>query len=230
MIKKLSIAPILLVIAVWFAAANVSAQVRPRANRLPQEPRIESAGTDDPRLAQRRFPRDGVNRGPLGNPQVNRQPGANQAKKQRLRQMVMQRLGLTPDQRMRMQEIRRGHEDDAAATGRRLRRARAALDGAIMNENFNEDAVHRATEELAAAQTDKIRLESRIRSQVRGVLTLEQVQEFNRLERELRREMQQQKREMQERQMGAAEPVNPTPRPLLEESDLDLVSLLMFEN
>jgi Spy/CpxP family protein refolding chaperone len=229
MIKKLSIALILLVIVVWFAAASVSAQVRPRANRILREQRIESAGTDDPQLGRRRFPGGGVNR-PLPGPQANRQPGANQAKKQRLRQMVMQRLGLTPDQRMRMQEIRRSHEDDAITTGRRLRQARAALDRAIMNESFNEDAVHRATEELAAAQADKIRLESRIRSQVRGVLTTEQVQEFNRLERELRREMQQQKREMQERQMGAAEPVNPPLRPPLEESDLDLVSLLLFEN
>jgi len=228
MIKKLSIAPLLLVIAIWFAAAGVSAQVRPDANR--QEPRIENLDAGDPQFGQRRLPGRGVNRPSVNNPQANRQPGANQAKRQRLRQMVMQRLGLTPDQRMRMQEIRRGHEDEAAATGRRLRRARAALDGAIMNENFNEDAVRRATEELAAAQSDKIRLESRIRSQVRGVLTLEQVQEFNRLERELRREMQQQKREMQERQMGAAEPVNPPSRPLLEEADLDLIGLLMFEN
>jgi hypothetical protein len=30
--------------------------------------------------------------------------------------------------------------------------------------------------------------------------------------------------------MGAAEPVNPTPRPQLEEADLDLISLLLFEN
>lgn len=227
MIKKLFIAPILLVIAVWFAAASVSAQVRPRANRILREQRIESAEANDPQLGQRRNP---GRLPPLGGPQGNRQPGANQAKKQRLRQMVMQRLGLTPDQRMRMQEIRRSHEDDAITTGRRLRQARAALDRAIMNENYNEDAVHRATEELATAQADKIRLESRIRSQVRGVLTTEQVQEFNRLERELRREMQQQKREMQERQMGAAEPVNPTLRPPLEEADLDLVSLLLFEN
>jgi Spy/CpxP family protein refolding chaperone len=128
-----------------------------------------------------------------------------------------------------MQEIRRRHDDDVIATGRRLRQARAALDRAIMNDNYNEEAVRRATEDLAAAQGDKIRLESRIRSQVRGVLTPEQVQEFHRLERELRREMQQQRREMQERQMGADELVNPTSRPPLEEEDLDLVSVLLFE-
>ena len=228
MIKKSFVAPILLIIAVCLAT-SVSAQVRSRANRILNEARVESADPGSPQLGQRRLPRDGVNR-PLPGAQGNRQPGANQIKKQRLRQMVMQRLGLTPDQRMRMQEIRRSHEDEAITTGRRLRQARAALDRAIMNENFNEEVVRRATEELAAAQTDKIRLESRIRSQVRGVLTLEQVQEFNRLERELRREMQQQKREMQERQMGAAEPANPASRPALEESDLDLIGLLLFEN
>jgi Spy/CpxP family protein refolding chaperone len=227
MIKKSSIAPILLVIAIWLAV-GVSAQVRPRADRILNEARIESAAAGDLQLGQRRLRRDGVNR-PLPGAQGNRQPGANQVKKQRLRQMVMQRLGLTPDQRLRMQEIRRSHEDEALTTGRRLRQARAALDRAIMNENFNEEIVRRATEELAAAQTDKIRLESRIRSQVRGVLTLEQVQEFNRLQRELRREMQQQKREMREQQMGAAEPMTPASRPALEESDLDLVGLL-FEN
>jgi Spy/CpxP family protein refolding chaperone len=228
MIKKSLIAPILLLVAALLAAVSVSAQVRPRANRILKEQRLENADAGDPQLSQRR--QGGVRFPPFGGPQANRQPGANQAKKQRLRQMVMQRLALTPDQRMRMQEIRRSHEDEAITTGRRLRQARAALDRAIMNEAYNEDAVRRATEELAAAQADKIRLESRIRSQVRGVLTTEQVQEFNRLQRELRRKMQQQKREMQERQMGAEERLNPTSRPPLEDDDLDLVGLLLFEN
>lgn len=227
-IKRVIVAPILMAFVVSVVAASVGAQVRPRANRLPDESRAESAEAGDPQLGQRRFPR-GANR-PLPAPQQNRQPGPNQIKKQRLRQMVMQRLGLTADQRVRMQEIRRSHEDEAITNGRRLRQARAALDRAIMSESYSEESVRRATEELAAAQTEKIRLESRIRAQVRGVLTLDQVQEFNRLERELRREMQQQRREMQERQMGAAEPINPTPRMPLDESDLDLIALLIFDN
>jgi len=229
MIKKLSIAPILLVIAIGFAVASVSAQVRPRANRLLKEQPVDSADAGNPQLGQRRFPNRGVNRPPLNDPQANRQPAANQAKRQKLQQMVMQRLGLTPDQRLRMQEIRRSHDDEVISSGRRLRQARAALDRTIMSEAYNEDAVRRATEDLAAAQADRIRLQSRIRSQVRGVLTTEQVQEFNRIERELRREMQQQKREMQQ-QMGAAEPAHPASRPPLAEDDLDLVSLLLFEN
>jgi Spy/CpxP family protein refolding chaperone len=212
----------LLVLAALFAA-SVGAQVRPGANRLPDEPRVQ-ADAGDPQIGQRRFPR-APNR-PLGNPQAGRQPGPNQIKRQRLQQMVMQRLALTTDQRMRMQEIRRSHEDETISTGRRLRQARAALDRAIMSESYREEDVRRATDELAAAQADKIRLESRIRAQVRGVLTLEQVQEFNRLQRELRREMQQQRREMQERQMGLNEPITPP----LDEADLDLIALLMFEN
>ena len=228
MIKKLFIAPILLVIAAGFAAPQVSAQVRPRMNRILKAQRLESAG--DPQVGQRRFPPGGVNRPPLNMPQGNRQPGANQARKQRLQQMLMQRLDLRPEQRMRMQEIRRSHDDEVISTGRRLRQAHTALDRAIMSENYNEEAVRRATEELAAAQADKIRLEARIRAQVRGVLTNEQVLEFNRLQREMRREMQQQKREMQQERMGPAQPLNPTARPPLEDDELDLLNLLVSEN
>jgi Spy/CpxP family protein refolding chaperone len=230
MIKKLSIAPIVLVIVAGLAATSVSAQVRTRANPLLREPRVDSTDAGDPQFGRRRpFP-PGVNRPPLNNPQANRQPGANQARKQRRQQMRMQRLDLRPEQRMRMQEIRRSHDDEVISAGRRLRQARAALDRAIMSESYNEDAVRRATEELAAAQADKIRLESRIRSQVRGVLTSEQVLEFNRLQRELRREMQQQKRGMQQDRTGPAEPLVPTSRPPLNDDDLDLLSLLTFEN
>lgn len=230
MIKKSSIAPILLILAVLGAAVSVSAQVRPRINRILNEQRRENAEAGDPQFGRRPLPGGRVNRGPLGGAQGNRLPGAKQNRRQQLQRLVMQRLGLTPDQRMRMQEIRRGHDDEVITTGRRLRQARAALDRAIMNDTYNEDAVRRATEELAAAQGDKIRLESRIRSQVRGVLTPAQVQEFHQLERELRREMQQQRREMQERQMGGGEPINPPARPPLDDDDLDLVGVLLFEN
>ena len=229
MIKKSSIAPMLLILAVLCAAASVSAQVRPRLNRILKEQRMENADADAGQIGRPRIPRGGANRGPLGG-QDNPLPGAKQNRRQQLQRLVMQRLGLTPDQRMRMQAIRRSHDDDVIASGRRLRQARAALDGAIMNDNFSEEAVRRATDELVAAQGERIRLQARIRSQVRGVLTPEQVQEFHRLERELRRERQQQKREMQERQMGAAEPLGPPSRLPLDEDGLDLVSLLLFEN
>jgi len=149
----------------------------------------------------------GVNRPPLGDPQAGRDRPLkpNQVKRQQLQQRVMQAIGLTPAQRMRIQDIRRSHDDDVISAGRRIRQARQSLDRAIMSENYSEAEVRRATEALAAAQAEKIRLDANVRSQVRGVLTTEQVQRFHQLQREMRRDMREQQRE-QEREgpQGAA--------------------------
>jgi len=139
---------------------------------------------------------------------------------------VMQAIGLTPAQRMRMQEIRRSHEDDLAAAGRRLRLSRQALDRAIMSEPYNEAEVHRATEALAAAQADKVRIDATVRSQVRGVLTTEQVQRFNQLQREMRREMREQQQKEQDKEQGQNR--LPVPGPGAESGDIDLLSLLFW--
>jgi len=167
--------------------ASGQAQIR-RNNRLP--------------IGQR-----GVNRPPLGDPQAGRDRPLkpNQVKRQQLQQRVMQAIGLTPAQRMRIQDIRRSHDDDVISAGRRIRQARQTLDRAIMSENYSEAEVRRATEALAAAQAEKIRLDANVRSQVRGVLTTEQVQRFHQLQREMRRDMREQQRE-QEREgpQGAA--------------------------
>jgi Spy/CpxP family protein refolding chaperone len=114
----------------------------------------------------------------------------------------MQAIGLTPAQRMRIQEIRRSHDDDVITAGRRIRQARQALDRAIMNETYSESEVRRATEALAAAQAEKIRLDSNVRAQVRGVLTPEQVQRFHQLQREMRRDMREQQEREQEKDPG----------------------------
>lgn len=132
----------------------------------------------------------------------NRAVNPNALRRRQLQQRVMQAIGLTPAQQMRIQEIRRSHDDDVIAAGRRIRQARQALDRAIMNETYDESEVRRATEALAAAHADKVRLDSNVRSQVRGVLTSEQVQRFHQLQREMRRDLRQQQRE-QERGIGA---------------------------
>lgn len=220
MIKKISIAPILLILAVWFGAASVSAQVRPRLNRILNNQSVDNDESGDPQLGGRR-----ANRRMLNNQQANGQQAPVQARKKKLQALVMQRLGLTPDQRIRMRDIRQSHDDEIIGAGRRIRQARTALDRAIMSENYSEAEVRRATEDLASAQADRIRLQSRIRAQVRGVLTNDQVQEFHRLERELRLEMQQQKRDMQ--QQGAVEPKQPGAG---EEDETDIVGLLLFDN
>ena len=202
--KKLLTAPSLLAIALLMTSLGPSAQGQVRRNnRLPGG-------------------QGGINRPPFGIPQPgrNRPLNPNQIKKQQLQQRVMQAVGISPEQRMRIQEIRRSHDDEVISSGRRLRQARQALDRAIMSEQFNEAEVRRATEALAAAQADKTRLDASVRAQVRGVLTTDQVQRFHQLQREMLREMREQQRD------GQKEP-GPNGNknvPQLEELDL----LLLF--
>ena len=202
--KKVLTAPFILAIALAVTSVDLSAQVR-RTNPVPPGQR-------------------GINR-PLGIPQLgrNRPLGPNQVKKQQLQQRLMQAIGLTSDQRMRMQEIRRSHVDELAATGRRLRQSRQALDQAIMSEPYSEADVRRATEALAAAQAEKIRIDAAVRSQVRGVLTTDQVQRFNQLQRQLRREMREQQQKDQDKEQGKNRLTAPTN---VEFGEVDLLSLL----
>jgi Spy/CpxP family protein refolding chaperone len=184
--RKLKTLSFLLAIALVIASVDASTQGQIRRNNsLPAGQR-------------------GVNRPPFGIPQPgrNRPINPNQLRKQQLQQRVIQAIGLTPAQRMRIQEIRRSHDDDIIAAGRRIRQARQALDRAIMNETYSESEVRRATEALAAAQADKIRLDSNVRAQVRGVLTSDQVQRFHQLQREMRRDMKEQQQRDQEKEMG----------------------------
>ncbi|SRR6266567_3873894 len=200
--RKLQTLSFFLAIAlvIFSAAVFTQGQIR-RNNRLP--------------VGQR-----GVNRPPFGIPQAGRNP--NQLRKQQLQQRVMQAIGLTPAQRLRIQEIRQSHDDDLISAGRRLRQARQALDRAIMSESYSEPDVRRATEALAAAQADKIRLDANVRAQVRGVLTSDQVQRFHQLQREMRRDMmKEQQQKDQEKEMGP----QGAGTPKLE--DIDLVDLLL---
>ena len=203
--KKVLIAPFLFATTLAITSVDLSAQVR-RNNPVPPGQR-------------------GVNR-PLGIPQLgrNRPLGPNQVKKQQLQARVMQAIGLSPEQRMRMQEIRRSHVDELAAAGRRLRQSRQALDQAIMSEPYNEADVRRATEALAAAQADKIRIDATVRSQVRGVLTADQVQRFHQLQREMRREMKDQQRNDQDREQGQNRLTRPTTN--TGSGEIDLLSLV----
>lgn len=215
--KKRLAAPFLLVVALAIICVDASAQGRANEG---------GRGTGGPFVVDAQIRRNnrlpggqrGVNRPPLGDPQLGRKraPGANQIKKQQLQQRVMQAIGLTSEQRTRMQEIRRGHEDEVIGAGRRLRQARQALDRAIMSEPYSESEVRKATDALAEAQADKIRLDARVRAQVRGVLTPEQVQRFHQLQRQMRREMIEEQRD-QDRNQGP-QGINNSPE--LEEFDL----------
>lgn len=112
----------------------------------------------------------------------------NPEERRNMRQQIMRAIGLRPEQVARMNDIRRSFDDEVIASGRRIREARRALDRVIMSERFDQELFERQTEELAKAQADNVRLQARIRAQIRGVLTPEQVIRFNELERRMRRE------------------------------------------
>ncbi|HKP86172.1 MAG TPA: Spy/CpxP family protein refolding chaperone [Blastocatellia bacterium] len=227
--KTHSIAPVLISTAILlsFAAASASAQIRSNPNRpLKGERRIDGDGQFYSQLGRRknRLPGDqrGMNVPPLGG-----RPKLNQNQKAQVQRMVMQAIGLTPDQHARIKEIHLSHDDERIASGRRLRQARQALDRAVMNERYDEASVRRATEELIAAQADKIRLESRIRSEVRNVLTSDQVIRFHQFERDFRRQMRQQ--QLEQRQQMLEEKQTENTRPPQEFDELDLMSMLFSE-
>ncbi|HSB09917.1 MAG TPA: Spy/CpxP family protein refolding chaperone [Blastocatellia bacterium] len=212
--KKVVTVLLFLAAAAWMAI-DASAQLRTN--------RILLGGVQVRRNNRVAPSQRGINR-PLGGPQLgpNRGLNPNQLRRRQLQQRVMQSLGLTQDQRLRIQEIRRNHDDDLIAAGRRLRQARQALDGAIMSEPYDEAVVRRATEALANAQADKVRLDAGVRAQVRGVLTSDQVRLFNQLQRQMLRERREQRLD-QEREMGPRGTTTPP-----ESDDVDLLALLFL--
>ena len=219
--KKASLILLWLTIGFAVSAVDVSAQVKGGrgVNKPPKIEKIEAKGrpnNDRPQSAQSK-----VNQPPVDRQLRNRQLNPQQLKKQELQRRVMQAIGLTPEQRFRMQEIRRGHEDEVIAAGRRARQARLALDRAIMSEPYSEAEVNRAIETLAAAQADKARIDARVRAQVRAVLTPEQIRRFNQLQREMRREMLEQQNN-QENEAGSKPPNQEVPE------QFDLLLLLSF--
>lgn len=201
---------ILLAIFMFAHTAISQAQRRPGPNRVPQ---IERGIERRQRNA--------------GRPQLN--PAQRRQLQQQLNRRLMQEIGLTDEQRARMQEVRRNHDDQIIAAGRRLRLARRALDDALMGEQFNEALINRYTEEFIAAQAEKIRLDARVRAQMRGVLTTEQVLRLREAERRLRRQMREQLERQNEldrqKEMGPQGTSLPGPRVSPEAMEIDLLAL-----
>ena len=156
------------------------------------------------------------------------QPNPNRAKQlQRKRQELIQTLGLTSDQRTRMTDIKRNLDDEQIEIGRHIRQTRNALDRAIMSPNYNEILVRRLTEELATAHADQIRFQSRLRVQLRNVLTPDQVTRLRQLEVELRRQNREETKDL-DKPGAERESIPPAQSRPPNEPDIDLESLLIF--
>lgn len=197
--KKLSITAWLLTLALagplatasGYAQRQPAAQSRQTGRAGPDAPQQNPREVDIQGERNRReepFPggRRRLNRPPLGG--LGNRRALNRNQRQRLQQEVMRAIGLTQDQHLRMADIRRNYDEELIATGRRVREAKRGLDRAIMAEQFDEAQFNARAEDLARAQADLVRLQARLRAEVRGVLTTEQVIRFNELERKLRRE------------------------------------------
>ena len=107
---------------------------------------------------------------------------------------LMQRLNLSPEQRLRLREIRRQSEPEVRAHTRRVRLARRALDEAIYADSADEALVEQRSRELSAAQSALVRLRAATELKVRGVLTDEQLRLFRDLRRQAQRRQALQRR------------------------------------
>lgn len=114
----------------------------------------------------------------------NESEAAPPRQRRRAERALLARLNLTPEQRLRLREIRRQSEPEARALARRMNLARRALDEAVYSEETDEAAVEQRARELADAQAAVVRLRALTELRVRRVLTPEQLQTFRALRRE----------------------------------------------
>ena len=93
-------------------------------------------------------------------------------------------LNLTPDQMVRIREIRQQNAVDAQTIRRRVRQAQRALDQAIYSDNASEADIEQRTRELVEAQAVEVRLRAMTELSIRRVLTSEQLNIFRRIRQE----------------------------------------------
>ena len=96
---------------------------------------------------------------------------------------LIRALGLTPQQRAEIARIRRETQGQNRAIGQRIRRSRRALEEAIYSPSVDERAVDELSREVAAGESERVRLRAQTELRIRRLLTPEQLDFF----RELRR-------------------------------------------
>jgi hypothetical protein len=202
--------------------------IRNAIKQARQQQRMKQMQQDDPSMNRRgqNIP-PAVRRRPNGAiPGVGPDGGNKPLNPQQrfIRQQLMDALALTPDQRQRINGIHNAHQDEAIAVGQRLRQARQKLDRALWTENYNESQVKQFSEELAQAQADQIRLQFRVNSEIRGIISNEQIRRFRQKEREL----QILRRQQIQRQMLNDEDNGPTTDPKKPPEKLQEDELLIW--
>lgn len=95
--------------------------------------------------------------------------------------LLVRVLGLTPEQRRQMQEVRRQEGPTLNAARREVFRRRQALTEAIYSVETSESLVEQCARDLAAAEANLIQLRARMQYRIRMVLTPDQVRILNEL-------------------------------------------------
>jgi len=95
--------------------------------------------------------------------------------------LLVRVLGLTPEQRRQMQEVRRQEGPTLNAARREVFRRRQALTEAIYSVETSESLVEQCARELAEAEANLTRLRARMQYRIRMVLTPDQVRILNEL-------------------------------------------------
>ena len=95
--------------------------------------------------------------------------------------LPMRGLDLTDAQREQVRAIMESHRDQQKAIGDRMQAARKALRAAIEAETADEVAIRAAAAEIGAIEADAAVLQAKIRGEVFGLLTPEQVKKAKEL-------------------------------------------------
>ncbi len=95
--------------------------------------------------------------------------------------LLVRVLGLTPEQRREMQEVRRQEGPALNAARREVFRRRQALTEAIYSVETSGSSVEQCARELAEAEANLIQLRARMQYRIRMVLTPDQVRILNEL-------------------------------------------------
>lgn len=87
-------------------------------------------------------------------------------------------LGLTEDQQTRIRQVYRQHGLTMASAFKDMRARRFALDEALFSDEFNEATVNQRAKDLAEAQTQLLMIQTKVQSQLRQILTTDQLHKF----------------------------------------------------
>jgi len=88
-------------------------------------------------------------------------------------------LDLTQEQQSQLQNVVRGQEQKMVGLSRKEKAARAAMERAILGEQYDEAAANHSLEELVAVAAEQVEVNTGILAQVRAILTPDQLKRLN---------------------------------------------------